>query len=206
MHDVCENRQNLNLKRGDIQFDMFATCHFDFHIFCVTLQTESSTNIVLMQMPTRPSKPASSCVLDSLWLAVEVWEQHWGQRPCFVLSPLRSGPVWSAGAILRKAVITMMHWLTGELHRRLGNFHSAFKSASRYSKTRLRIIQWAGWGSVPASRQISQRGHKGSGAGSHTGCFSPLCFTAAVSALAPALITSRTGCEGNTEGLHFQTR
>lgn len=64
-----------------------------------------------------------SSVLDSLWLVVEVWEQHWGQRPCFVLFLLCSGPFWPLGDILRK-VGHNNDSLTHQLHRPLGNFHS----------------------------------------------------------------------------------
>ena len=84
---------------------------------------------------------------------------------------------WSVGAILRKVAITMMHWLTSELHRRLGIFHNAFKSASRY----LWNIQWADWGTAPTTRQISQRGYKGPATGRHAGCCSPLHFCTAMS-------------------------
>lgn len=124
---------------------MLATCHFDFNsifrmISLFTFILHYITNWFLHKYrfdANANTKPAFSCVLDSLWLAVEVWEQHRGQRPCFVLFLLWSGPVWSVGAILRKVAITMMHWLTSELLRRLGNFHNAFKSASWYLKTRL---------------------------------------------------------------------
>ena len=146
-----------------------------------------------MEMPTRASEPVFlSRVLDSLWLVVEVWEQHRGQRPCFVLSLPWSGPVWSVGGFFsRKVAVTMMHWLTAELHRRFGNFRNALKICVtilvEYTMSRLEALSQFTW-------QISQRGSKGSGL---AGCFSPPCFTAS------ALLLSHPG--GNTVGLHFQT-
>lgn len=64
---------------------------------------------------------------------VEVWEQHWGQRPCFVLFLLCSGPFWPLGDILRK-VGRNKDSLSHQSHRPLGNFHSVFKCASEHLK------------------------------------------------------------------------
>lgn len=159
-----------------------------FEWSCITLQMDFSTTFVFMQMPTQSCEAILSCVFwTQQWLTVEVWEQHWGQRPCFVLRLLCFGRVWSVGAILRKVDITMMHWLTSELHRRFSDFHNAFKSASQYLKMWLWNIKWAGRGTVPAT-PADNRGCTGSGAGRHAGCFSLLCFTADVSGSASTFI------------------
>ena len=156
-----------NLSRGQVSlkglkygsYDMLAptilTFDLMFELFCIILQTGSSTNIVLMRMPIETSKPPLSCffVLSSLCNgSVGIT-----QGPEAMLCSL-SAVLWSSlvcRGFIEEGGLTMMHWLNIELHRRFGNFHNTFKSASWCPKMWPWDIQQADWGLAPATQQIA---------------------------------------------------
>lgn len=123
---------------------------------------------------------------------VEVWEQHWGQRPCFVLFLLCSGPFWPLGDILRK-VGHNNDSLTHQLHRPLGNFHSVFKCASQhlkhgggiYNNQTQAMCQLGCWQAYRMSQSSA--------------------FYCCAPGLPSALISSRAGYGGNVADLYFPT-
>ena len=159
------------------------------HSFCIRLQTDSSTNIVLIQMPTQTSKTALSAFLGlSLTSCVSVGTTSRPEAILCSLSLLSPGPVCRG------------HF-EEDGHNNDALTHQAARQFPQRISDLRHDIQWADWGAAPATRQISQRGYRGSDSGRHTVFFSPLCFTAAVAGFGPLL--SYPG--GNTVALHFQT-
>lgn len=117
------------------------------HSSCIRLHTDSSTNIVLIQMPTQTSKPVLSAFLGhSLTSSVSVGTTS---RPEAILCSL-SAVAWSS-------LVCRGHFEEDGHNNDALTHQAAWQFPQRISDLR-HDIQWADWGAALATRQISQRG------------------------------------------------
>lgn len=177
-----------------------------FPLFCIILQAAPSINTFLIQMPTRPCWPDSSCVSDALWLAVKVWKQH-------------GGPEARLCSVCAVVCCSLVFWGCFEEGGQNNDAltHRSFAQAAWQFPQCIQICVMMPEKRVhglyneqtEAPSQLHSRYHRQASeaqrwqAGRMCQCSEFYCSS--VSALAPALISSRTGYKGNTEDLCFQT-